>query len=541
MVYDDEKLGPFGDTDAARARSVETIERVGSEGFVSITTAGKSGILNTDERRFRVLVGKKGSGKTLYLRRSYIRLKEDSVYKENFNNILESVVQTRPQTELILRFSQMFNGEFLTEKWRELWRRAIIRTFVTHILYSGKLDHIKKELPKKFSARFGKILSKAKCPINIFSQVIEIINSVNTGRDFNRFCDDILWAEVDYILGELIRDAKPIYFYIDAIDEEYQHAPMYWMRAQKGLFYCVMQFLRDERFGGKLHVIISIRDHVYSSILQSEHETRYFDRNHISILKWNAISSQFLLEQKLKYLDSKYFLMDGVKDAYHWVGAEYIENNVRSVKEPFVRYLIRHTRAIPRDIIMIGNDICDIVLKAKEGNLDQKDFEIKIKMLISNNAKRFADEQLLITSNHLTSNMMPSMAVELGIDQMYVGGYTGEQEYLNLSILYKSKIIQIIKKIGRDRFSNDDLLFAKVYAKEIFEIDSDLNVFDVLWQNGLIGYSYDNEYSVFFDEESTDFVLPMNKSGYVFHSILIDRLDLIPVGAPVNIKYSEYL
>jgi hypothetical protein len=137
-----EHMTPFGDTDAARSRSVEKIEIVGSEGYVTFNDANQGGITYGDENRFRVIIGKKGSGKTLYLRRSYIKLKGDSIYKEEFDHqpkpVIENMVQTRPRTDLILRFSQLFNGEFLTEKWRELWRRAIIRTLITHILYSNK-------------------------------------------------------------------------------------------------------------------------------------------------------------------------------------------------------------------------------------------------------------------------------------------------------------------------------------------------------------------------------------------------------------------
>jgi hypothetical protein len=315
---------------------------------------------------------------------------------------------------------------------------------------------------------------------------------------------------------------------------------MYWMRAQKGLFYSVMQFLRDEKYGGKLHIIISIRDHVYSSILQSEHESRYpKDQNYITVLKWDSKSSIFLLEQKIKYLEEKYFLLDKNKDAYNWVGIEHINNNVRNINELFINYLIRHTRAIPRDIVSIGNDICNFIVIAKEKRLDKHKIELTIKEIISDNAIKFADEQLTITSNHLTSNLMPSQAVELGIDKMYTSVYTGDNEYLNLSGQYKDKIIEIIKIINKDRFKFSDIKKAQKQAIKIFQTDTDLNVFDILWQNNLIGYSCDEDHAIFYDEESTDFTLPTNKENYVFHSILIDKLALTPIGKPVNIKYTK--
>ncbi len=41
---------------------------------------------------------------------------------------------------------------------------------------------------------------------------------------------------------------------------------MYWRRCQKGLFYQTMRLLRDHRLGGRLHLVICIREIVMSSV-----------------------------------------------------------------------------------------------------------------------------------------------------------------------------------------------------------------------------------------------------------------------------------
>ena len=74
---------------------------------------------------------------------------------------------------------------------------------------------------------------------------------------------------------------------------------MYWLKCQEGLFYQVMRLLRDQKRGGRLHVVICIRDIVMSSVYLSEHAPRYYNEPHIRVLTWNRDSLLYLLEQKL--------------------------------------------------------------------------------------------------------------------------------------------------------------------------------------------------------------------------------------------------
>jgi hypothetical protein len=526
---------PFGNPDAARALSVEELEKVGSRGFV--TMYADSGISSIGSDHFRVIVGKKGSGKTLYLRRAHIFIKDQSgVYTES-DEVLEVAEETRPETEQILKFSQFFNGELLTEKWKMLWRIAILRTVLTHIMFNPALSKSKEKLPRNFKTKYKKILSKAERPVTIFSQVREIIESIENSREFNKISNSIIWDELDYDLRPIIKSGPALYFFVDAIDEEYQHAPMYWLRAQKGLFYSLMQFLRDQQIGGKLHILITIRDHVYSSILSSEHETRYLDPSYISILTWDSDSAKYLLNEKVKYLSPKFYYTNGKASILeNWVGVTKVNNTSRNVTEEFADYLVRHTRSIPRDIIVVGNAISNRIAEIKSTGGNFINFEEEIKKIIHHYAKRFASEQIQICSNHLTSNLMPAEAIELGIDKMYTTKYTGEQEFLNLRNVFVEKINAIIRFIGKDRFSVDELNEGREYAKKLFEIGSELNLFDILWQNGLLGYDIDDVYSKFYSERTADFKIPLTHKRYAFHSILIDHYGLEPVGKPVRIK-----
>ena len=69
-----------------------------------------------------------------------------------------------------------------------------------------------------------------------------------------------------------------------------------------GVFYQVMRLLRDHKLGGRLHVVVCIRDIVMSSVYRSEHAPRYYNEPHIRVLTWDRSSLLYLLGQKLQRL-----------------------------------------------------------------------------------------------------------------------------------------------------------------------------------------------------------------------------------------------
>jgi hypothetical protein len=76
-------------------------------------------------------------------------------------------------------------------------------------------------------------------------------------------------------LGRDHRTCPPIFFYLDAVDEEFSHAPI--ACSAEVLFYQVMRFLRIT--GGRAaHCMGS--PHVTSSVARSEHAPRYRTNRH---------------------------------------------------------------------------------------------------------------------------------------------------------------------------------------------------------------------------------------------------------------------
>jgi hypothetical protein len=506
-------ITPFGNPDGARA-SLEEI----TKGFVPFSGLAQWGGLSTAEndRSARVIVGRKGSGKTLYLR----RLHANAVLDKSLH--ADSISQEVPTTTNIVKFCQWFPKDVLTEQWREMWRRAILRSLASHLLRNTVFSaYVSPEQQRRLTADYTDILRPGgrgfMAHVSIYSQVDEIINAHQSARDVEKYFNRPSWAELETVIGEVIADCPPMCFYLDAVDEEFGHAPMYWLHCQKGLFYQTMRLLRDSQLGARLHVAISMRDLVLASVYRSEHQTRYRGEPHIRVLTWNRKAIEYFLSHKLHGLDERWFRIQGgnVKSVSTWLGINDIENKRRNVRESLLLYLLRHTRLLPRDIVILGNRLCH----ALAGQPNSTDLEELIRRTVSDTARVFGNEQITICANELVALSIPRSAAAHG----YVETYTAAKEFVRG---VADDLKRLISLIGVDRFGAERLRDAQSLAGTLFE--SGENVFSMLWTNGLIGY-VDNvrpEQYVFYSEDHMDeFYLP-DKATYVFHPILIDAVGI---------------
>ena len=286
--------------------------------------------------------------------------------------------------------------------------------------------------------------------------------------------------------------------------------------------------LRDQHFGGRLHVVICIRDLVLASVFRSEHGTRYREEPHISILRWNSDSIEYFLEQKLRSLPNNLLQNKNLPTkVQQWLGIDFIENKVRNIKEPIVQYLLRHTRMQPRDIVTLGNRLSRAMKQemARTGKVDPNEF---VPIVVEATSRIFGNEQLQICANHISSNEMPSRASQ----NNYSSLYTGNEEH-NLEIADQLK--NSIREIGKDRLNKEDFKrFQEVLTKEFNENN---DVLSALWENGLIGYvdtRANKPRCIFYSEDAMDdFNLPLGKDEYVFHSCVIDAVGIKGIGKPV--------
>jgi hypothetical protein len=511
-------IGPFGNPDGSRADLDEVLDSFidfdGNPAFGALATRANDSMV-------RVIVGKPGAGKTVYLRtlQSYQRSQE-SVYAE-------PPEQSPPSTDVIVEACQWFDNELeRQEKWRLLWSRAILRALSSHLLSNRELrnyptDAQTRELRENYTA----ILGSFGKPRSVYHELHQIIHEVRNLKGLRAYLSNPLWEELLVLLTEILPACPPIYLYLDAVDEEFDHAPMYWLSCQLGLFYQVMRLLRDQRVGGRLHVVICIRDIVLSSVYRSEHASRYIDEPHIRVLSWDRSALAFLLQRKLERLDGSLFMTEpsNGRTVADWLGHRTILNSRRGIEERIEDYLLRHMRPIPRDLIAMGNALAQEVARTKNNGLPAIPQD-RIRDVVSMTARRIANSQLAQCANQIAADTMPDDAARHG----YSSNYTAPNSYVATGLSGVMK--QIIESVAVDRFPPESLQAMRELATEQWGQATDLP--SVLWQNGLLGYVPIGENrSIFYTLGGTDdFSVPERAQSYVLHPCLIDALDIKGTG-----------
>ena len=496
-------VGPFGNPDGSRA----DIEDVITE-FVDFGGDPAYGHLATraNDSMVRVIVGKLGAGKTVYLRRLQdFQAHQDSVYAD-------LPQQSLPKTEVVVKAGQWFSDRVLVEKWMQIWERAIMRSLVSHVLRRPELrQQLRDEQAEEIEQSYARLLDDFRRPRSIYSQVRDIINQRQTAHQLSRYLDDPLWDDLEDLLGEVVGQCKPIYFYLDAVDEEFGHAPMYWLKCQEGLFYQVMRLLRDHRLGGRLHIVVCIRDIVMSSVYRSEHAPRYYNEPHIRVLTWDRGSLLYLLQKKLQRLPPSLLMRratNGPPTIRDWLG---VDGQWPDGDGTIEDYLLSQTRLIPRDIISLGNELNEEVLRQKQGGHEGLP-PAALEGAIQRCAKRFGDSQLAQCANQISSDLMPKNAALHNYSELF----TSTQAYISG---VQEDVRSFVRMIGVDRFPRADLEALQEVADMHFEKATDLA--SVLWQNGLLGYVDEIGRRRFYSMgDVEEFHFPPDVGTYVLHPCL---------------------
>ena len=502
-------VGPFGNPDGSRA----DIEDVLSE-FVDFGGNPAYGHLATraNDSMVRVIVGKLGAGKTVYLRRLQdFQARQDSVYAD-------VPQQSLPKTEVVVKACQWFSDSVLVEKWMQIWERAIMRSLASHLLRRPELRaQVRDEQADEIEQSYARLLDDFRRPRSIYSQVRDIINQRQTAHQLSTYLDDPLWDDLEDLLGEVVSRCKPIYFYLDALDEEFSHAPMYWLKCQEGLFYQVMRLLRDHRLGGRLHVVVCIRDIVMSSVYRSEHAPRYYNEPHIRVLNWDRGTLLYLLGQKLQRLPPSLLMRraaSGPPTIHDWLGVNGSwpgPDGDGTIED----YLLSHTRLIPRDIISLGNDLSEEVMRQKQAGHEGLPPAV-LAGVVQRCAKRFGDSQLAQCANQISSDLMPKNAALHNYSELF----TSTQAYISG---VQEDVRSFVRMIGVDRFSRADLVALQEVADLHFEKATDLA--SVLWQNSLLGYVDEAGRNRFYSMgDIEEFHFPPEVGTYVLHPCLVNAV-----------------
>jgi hypothetical protein len=400
----------------------------------------------------------------------------------------------------------------------QIWERAIMRSLASHLLRRPELRaQVHDEQADEIEQSYARLLDDFRRPRSIYSQVRDIINQRQTAHQLSTYLDDPLWDDLEDLLGEVVSRCKPIYFYLDALDEEFSHAPMYWLKCQEGLFYQVMRLLRDHRLGGRLHVVVCIRDIVMSSVYRSEHAPRYYNEPHIRVLNWDRGTLLYLLGQKLQRLPPSLLMRraaSGPPTIHDWLGVNGSwpgPDGDGTIED----YLLSHTRLIPRDIISLGNDLSEEVMRQKQAGHEGLPPAV-VAGVVQRCAKRFGDSQLAQCANQISSDLMPKNAALHNYSELF----TSTQAYISG---VQEDVRSFVRMIGVDRFSRADLVALQEVADLHFEKATDLA--SVLWQNSLLGYVDEAGRNRFYSMgDIEEFHFPPEVGTYVLHPCLVNAV-----------------
>jgi hypothetical protein len=521
---------PFGNPDGARSNINDLLGE-----FVSFSDAefGAGLATRADDLSVRIIVGAKGAGKTVYLRRLQATVApRDEIYVEpRDRKYVDAIQHDLPSTSEVIRFCQTHPPALAVERWSQLWHCAILRSVVSHILTAPVLrEHLSAPLAEKLAEFTGVLHPPFAVPHSVYSQAKSILNDYDTENQFRLYFQHDAWHTLETYVAQAVGGLPPICFFIDAVDDEYTRAPMYWLRCQEGLFERVMRLLRDARIGGRLHLVICVRDHVLADVLKGENACKYQDEPHIRKLAWTRSAIRRLLDEKIERMDPALLMNPEAEgQVARWLGADLICNEQRGVEEELGRYLLRHTRLLPRDLVMLGNALCRQVVVTKQNGESHVPFE-DIRSIVADNSQVFGREQLAICASQLAADLMPRAAGQRGFTETYI-------DVVDYRDGIADKLRQLIQSVGYDHFGGDMLRIAMEQAQDLF--DGHKEVFSVLWQNGLIGFvdqSRGGRHLFFSLGNPTEFSIPLGKREYVFHSTLIDAAGIEAVGgSPVEI------
>lgn len=515
---DEYLTGPFGAADGAAQEK---------EGFVTFS-GGRWGDLEFSDKSFRsrVFVGRRGSGKSRYLRQ-YERAADKDFLVFRQKTAAVSVIHL-----------QLMNREIQREGEREafwigLWRAAIYLSLGSFVLNDHRPGVAR--LPEDELDRLRDILARYLDDTRTPFPVITCLNCLLSRTDCNRkkladLCNDTVWDSLQHLVDRSIEKSTPLAIFIDSLDENFRRAPTESAECQLGLLTYIGQSLADPNQSNRAHIFITIRDVVVSQFQVLEHGERYTDEVHWKILDWTKNAARYFFERKIEMLPRALLRNSSATNPFgKWLGVEYVENTPRGSREEMGEFLLRHTRFLPREIVELGNALCNALGSRRLDTLVDRD---DIWSIVIRQSRRVGERAVEVLFDHFIARAGQIFSDDRSERRYRDGLKTGFENFL--------------RELGSDVFDGATLRKAQqtfaIAVGDDFEVDA---LCSLLWQHGLLGYIHrdeavdsDREVWLYYHaaggiEGSTAYSLP-DAERYRIHACLVDtRLMHVSQGAPV--------
>jgi hypothetical protein len=456
--------GPFGMADGA-SEDRKTFIRFQGQGDWADLSISESSL------RERFFVGRRGSGKSRYLReQERSASKKMLVFRQRTDAIGISMLR-----QLHREFSDPAERE---EIWVDLWHVATNLALGSFLLTSPDVD--KGALSERDRHELMDIVSQSlgsvSAPFPIIAALNQILQSTNTQHHkLRERLGQPQWNVLEHLVGKLVSVSSPVAMFIDSLDENFREAPAENGQAQLGLLLYMARTLTDPSRTNRPHLFVTVRDVVYSQFLAHEQGERYVNETHWKVLDWRKGAARYFFEEKIRQLPPTLLLgpADDENMFRRWLGVERIYNPQRDVEEEVGDFLLRHTRFLPREVVEIGNAICSSIRHKSETPLD-------IWSLVVKQAEHIGERALEVIIDHVVA--------------LSDASFPSHQKRANYRKLIEEAVSAFRSGVTSEVFSRAELEEAdRRFMQTCNDAELSVALSDLLWQHGLIGYMYNNE------------------------------------------------
>jgi hypothetical protein len=351
----------FGHEDAVRATG-EALQHI-------VRTLPIDAFLQASSAK-RYVVGPKGSGKSLILRRKAIDKRQE-----------ESglCIPSNSQVPVDLLTSTWHIGRRFTQKWRNesdnhlawssIWKNAILRSILHHT-WNIIVDSTARNAPSMNNPGWLKEYQYQQM-VSLRESISKLLDprAVLPKRPFEYYADlcnrldkspgDIHEVRHDNSQLEHIIDLydSPVYVFLDNLDDYYEHDPALWTQSMYGLLRAIREVSDLHKH---IHVYTSIRSDVFC---QFSDEMLLQYRDFVVRLEYSRDELLAVFESGVRQLDDNLLHYPAARNANPWRAffgdIRTIHNVAVGVEEPIQQYILRHTLWRPRDLIHIGTELLD--------------------------------------------------------------------------------------------------------------------------------------------------------------------------------------
>lgn len=348
---------PFGPRDAALIDS--------SDHEVSrLLFDPKNKIFNEIESNPSIIFGRKGSGKTSYLK---------SAYFQNDFEVVDELKSPGSFSEVIKTINQTGGSFYFSEEVAELWEKLFQVAVLPKIVKSFNSPTKEIDLINDFLGKHGYkgAAGAQKFLWNILLSVRANAANGSIASTATKVVTDITGADFDDIKDAAIKILQENKSKVILLVDSYEHYPTEidkFEHATAGLLRCVGAFNKTHDFLNIRVALPSELYHYFSKISSAPLK----DFNYTIVLHWHSQELLSIVAHRLRYYLDLYYpdlneeIEPASKESTLNLLKKYLPETVKNglgVNENTVAYILRHTQLLPRHLIMFLNSIFELSRK----------------------------------------------------------------------------------------------------------------------------------------------------------------------------------